>query len=495
MTATVPAAERALGADLVADYPAEAQPGLSVGRNLKIGLFHLGSGMADVITTGVWNRIMISDLGFSATPIGLLVSLRYFLAPLGVWAGRMSDQYRIFGTRRLFWVWLGRAMMALSTVGLGVMTASLARGAEADALHWLVIAGALLLFSVGSALSGSTFLALIYDRARADQRGRAVGIVWTFLLLGLTFGGVVFALLLPGHDEALPAGAAHLAFTPETLLTLFIVAALAMAGLWFISIVGEEKRGPAASSSSSAAAVAAEGGSVSTLRADLALAWKNRRTRAFFWFLALSMFFAFSQDLILEPFAGDVHGMDARITTRFTAYWGSMAILGTIVFLFLSRRIKALTNTVMNYIGVSALVLAFALFALSSLAEIRGLVTPGLIVLGIGLGVWNVGTLGLMMDMSPFGRAGTFLGFWTLVVTLARGGGVSGGGVLRDLGVSLFGSASIGYGFAFGVAVVGLLIALYALSRVDVRGFQSQFQGRTQAQPTNAEQVFAAGLD
>jgi BCD family chlorophyll transporter-like MFS transporter len=493
MTATVSSAERALGAVPEISQPVEtAQPDLSVGRNLKIGLFHLGSGMADVITTGVWNRIMISDLGFSATPIGLLISLRYFLAPLGVWAGRMSDQHTLFGLRRLFWIWLGRAMMALSTVGLGVMTASLARGAEADALHWLVIAGSLLLFSVGSALSSSTFLALIYDRARADQRGRAVGIVWTFLLLGLTFGGVVFALLLPDHDAALPADAAHLAFTPETLLTLFVIAALAMAGLWFISVVGEEKRSPAVRGAASAAA-AAEGGSVSTLRADLALAWRNRRTRAFFWFLALSMFFAFSQDLILEPFAGEVHGMDVRITTRFTAYWGSMAILGTIVFLFLSRRIKALTNTVMNYIGVGALVLAFALFALSSLAEIRGLVTPGLIVLGIGLGVWNVGTLGLMMDMSPFGRAGTFLGFWTLVVTLARGGGVSGGGMLRDLGVALFGSASAGYGFAFAVAVVGLLIALYALSRVDVRGFQGELQGT--AQPASAEQVFAAGLD
>ena len=39
---------------------------LSVGRNLKIALFHLGSGIADVMTTGVWNRIMISDLGFAA---------------------------------------------------------------------------------------------------------------------------------------------------------------------------------------------------------------------------------------------------------------------------------------------------------------------------------------------------------------------------------------------------------------------------------------------
>ena len=60
------------------------RPDLSIGHNLKIALFHLGSGMADVLTTGVWNRIMVADLGFSATFVGLLTGLRYFLAPIGV---------------------------------------------------------------------------------------------------------------------------------------------------------------------------------------------------------------------------------------------------------------------------------------------------------------------------------------------------------------------------------------------------------------------------
>ena len=52
--------------------------GLSPARNLKYGLFHLGSGMADVLTTGLWNRVMISDLGYSATPIGLLLACATF---------------------------------------------------------------------------------------------------------------------------------------------------------------------------------------------------------------------------------------------------------------------------------------------------------------------------------------------------------------------------------------------------------------------------------
>lgn len=453
---------------------------LSIGRNIKIGFFHLGSGMADIITTGIWNRIMISDLGFSATPIGLLVALRYFLSPLGVWAGRMSDQHAVGGYRRLFWVWLGRAMMSVSILTLGLITASLARGDSADLVDWVIITISLLLFSLGNAFSGSTFLALIYDRTPTHQRGRAVGIVWTFLLLGFTVGGVLFGVLLPSHEE----GAAALSFSPETLQNLFVLAALILGSLWFFSLLGEERR-----VQDSARAAAKPDAKPSSLREDLKLAWSERRTRFFFWYLALSMMFAFSQDLILEPFAADVFGMEARHTTRFAAYWGSMSILGTLVFLFLSRRYKRLTNTVMSNIGVVVLVVTFALFALSSFAGIRGLVTPGLILLGLGLGFWNVGTLGLMMDMSPFGRAGTFLGFWTLVVTMARGLGVSGGGVLRDIGLQLGASGEVAYGVVFVIGTIGLLISLWTLSQVHADEFT---QGD---QPTDAANVFAGALD
>jgi BCD family chlorophyll transporter-like MFS transporter len=453
---------------------------LSIGRNIKIGFFHLGSGMADIITTGIWNRIMISDLGFSATPIGLLVALRYFLSPLGVWAGRMSDQHAVGGYRRLFWVWLGRAMMSVSILTLGLITASLARGDSADLVDWVIITISLLLFSLGNAFSGSTFLALIYDRTPTHQRGRAVGIVWTFLLLGFTVGGVLFGVLLPSHEE----GAAALSFSPETLQNLFVLAALILGSLWFFSLLGEERR-----VQDSARAAAKPDAKPSSLREDLKLAWSERRTRFFFWYLALSMMFAFSQDLILEPFAADVFGMEARHTTRFAAYWGSMSILGTLVFLFLSRRYKRLTNTVMSNIGVAVLVVTFALFALSSFAGIRGLVTPGLILLGLGLGFWNVGTLGLMMDMSPFGRAGTFLGFWTLVVTMARGLGVSGGGVLRDIGLQLGASGEVAYGVVFVIGTIGLLISLWTLSQVHADEFT---QGD---QPTDAANVFAGALD
>jgi hypothetical protein len=94
-----------------------------------------------------------------------------------------------------------------------------------------------------------------------------------------------------------------------------------------------------------------------------------------------------------------------------------------------------------------------------------------------------------MMDMSPFGRAGTFLGFWTLVVTIARGIGVSSGGIVRDLMLQLSGSYATSYGFVFAVGAVGLLVAIWALSHVNVRSFKSQ-----QA-PVDATSVLAGSMD
>src|SRR5690606_34428659 len=115
----------------------------------------------------------------------------------------------------------------------------------------------------------------------------------------------------------------------------------------------------------------------------------------------------------------------------------------------------------MSYIGVIVLIAGFVIFSVSALALVRPLVTVGLIVLGIGLGLWNIGTLGLMMDMSPAGRAGTFLGFWSLVVTFGRGLGVSSGGIIRDIGLQLTGNLQVAYGAVFVLEVAGLLVALW----------------------------------
>jgi MFS transporter, BCD family, chlorophyll transporter len=436
--------------------------GLSTARNIKIAFFHLGSGMADVLIAGVWNRIMISDLGISATPVSLLASLRYFLAPLGIWAGRISDKRSFLGFRRLFWIWLGRLMMAISTFGLGFGTVQLMQNlGSAGVFTWGIIVVSMIFFSFGNAISGSTFLALIYDRSKPEQRGRAVGIVWTFLLLGFTVGGILFSILLP-RDEL----ATGLSFTPDDLMRLFVVAGLIFVVLWFFSLLGEEQHGAAIESDEAE-------DETRSWKEDLRLVWENPMMRFFLFYLGFSMFFAFSQDLVLEPFAGDVFEMDASLTNRFAAYWGSMAIISSVFSLWLLRKRESWTHTRLSQVGVALLIVTFALFAISAFMKVEALMIPSLYLLGLGLGFWNIGTLGLMMDLSPLGRAGTFLGFWSMIVTLARGGGISTGGIVRDLGLMASNQLSIAYGSVFAGAFVGLLVALWCLNNIHVEKFKT----------------------
>lgn len=453
---------------------------LSIPSNLKLGLFHLGSGMADVLTTGVWNRIMISDLGFQATPIGLLVSLRYFLAPLSVWAGRMSDQTALGGYRRMFWIGLGRLMMGISMLVMGFITAQLVAGASASVLVWVGLTLALGLFSLGNAFSGSTFLALIYDRTPEHQRGRAVGIVWTFLLTGFAVGGAFFGILLPSDPSVLSAN--EFGYSAQTLLTLFVVSSVLISGLWVFSMWGAERR-------NSAFNVSEYGEHATSFRQDMQAVLNNHPTRMFMGYLILSMLFAFSQDLILEPFAADVLNMSASVTSRFSAYWGTTAIIGSLLCIVLSRRWSRFNNTLMSKYGIYILVIAFGVFAYSALAYTDTYIMLGLLALGVGLGMWNIGTLGLMMEMSPDGRAGTYLGFWTLVVTLARGVGVSGGGILRDLVLGVSADLAIAYGVVFAVGAVGLIASYLFLMQTDARAF------RIEASQLDTAQMIGAGLD
>lgn len=80
----------------------------SIWRGLRLGSFHIGSAMGDILVTSIWNRILITNFGIPATPVSLLIALRYLISPLSLWAGHMTDNKRILGFRRTPIIWLGR---------------------------------------------------------------------------------------------------------------------------------------------------------------------------------------------------------------------------------------------------------------------------------------------------------------------------------------------------------------------------------------------------
>lgn len=413
--------------------------------------------------------------GFAATPIALLLALRYFLAPLSIWIGQRSDLTNWRGYRRLPYVWGGRLVMALSYVLLGVATLELAGRYDpwlrdfsfdlmnitvttnaGSALGWLGVVTALMLFSVGSTISSTTFLSLVYDRTPAHQRTRAISVVWFFLILGFAVAGVLYSRLLPEY-------------TREGFLALMLTAPAIMMGIWLFSLIGEEmpnKRRVASRSAEQA----------ESFWQTMKQVWASRQTRLFFLFLALTNGLFYTQDVILEPFAGTVFGMPLSTTNRFSAYWGSMTLLAIVLSLMAARRFpKRVNNTTLSRWSVILLVATFVMFACSALLYIRPLVTIALVTMGLGLGMWTVGTLGLMMAMTRAWGAGLYLALWTVASTLARGSGVALGGVLFDVALVLVGGdKAAAYGSVFLLQSIGFAGTLFILARISLAEFERE---------------------
>lgn len=432
---------------------------LSIRANIKIGTFNIGSAMADILGSGVWNRIMIADLNYPATPVSLLLALNYFLAPLAVWTGQKSDHTNWRGYRRLPWVWSGRALMAIGFLALAFATIELAE--TRSSVWWGGIVLAFLLTGMGATFSGSNYTTLIYERAPAHQRGRAIGIAWTMLLFGFSFAGVLFSRLLPDYS-------------PEGVGVLFLTAVALMVALWFFSVLGEERPTPSA----------LETRVSSNFKDDFRDVWSKPATRLFFLYIGLSFMGVFAQDQILEPFGGQMFDLSTGETSRFAALWGTTALLGSIFALTAQRRLSGASYGRINRYGLQVLVVTFALLAVAAYSNVEALLRPTLLLFGLGLGLWNIGTWGLMVSVSRAEKAGTYFGLWTMASLIFRGGGSIIGAVFRDISISLTDSLAFAYGTVFALEAGVILVAFLVIHRMTFRP--------TDEQNASSEQVLLA---
>ncbi len=424
-------------------------PRFSTLRTMKIGTFHIGSSFADILTSAVWNRILIVDLGLAATPVALLSALRYLLAPLSIWAGYRSDTKPIFGKHRLPYIWFGRLLMLLSLPLLPLATVLLA-GDPFSVQGWLLATLIFLIYGMGTLLSGSTFLALIRDSAPPAKQGQALSIVQVFLVVSFPLAAVIYGRFMPVYDQVL---------FWEIVLMGTVLAAL----FWFFALFGEDRR------KSTAPGIAAE--DTPRFNELLREMWRDQRTRTFFLFLALGAISAFAQDAVLEPFGGDVFGLAAGETTRFNAYWGAGVLISMIGTIVLTRKRQAYEQTSTTMLGLAATAVPLLLLGFVSLSSAQALLIPVLFLFGFGFGIYTVGAVSLLMAMTSDQRAGAYLGLWSVAQLVFRGMGIFLGGAVRDLALWATGSMTIAYATVFILEAVGLAVCIVLVARVDVPGF------------------------
>jgi len=430
----------------------EAEPKFSVGHSLKLGSFHIGSSMADLLTSAVWNRVLISDLGIAAFPVALLSALRYLLAPLTLWAGYLSDTRPVFGRRRIPYIWLGRLMMLAALPLLPLSTAALAQD-PGGAVGWTLALASFLVFGAGTLISGAPFLALVHDSAPYGRRGQAIGIVQLILVGSFAFVPALYARLMPAYDA-------------ELFRQLVFAGMAGAAFFWFFSVVGEERRAnrPAESLKPEPP----------RFFADFRLLWADSRARRYAVFLAASAFFAFMQDAMLEPFGGDVFGLEAGATTRFNAYWGIGVLVSMVGALVVTRKRRPDQQVSTTTLGLALLGLPLVLLAVASLAQSLPLVIPTLVFFGFGFGIFTVGGVILLMAMNAEARAGAYLALWSVIQLIARGLGIASGGLIRDLALGVAGEAGTAYAVLFATEGLGLFFCIWLLLRVDVPAFAAE---------------------
>jgi hypothetical protein len=105
----------------------------------------------------------------------------------------------------------------------------------------------------------------------------------------------------------------------------------------------------------------------------------------------------------------------------------------------------------------------------------KGIFTLGLLLMGLGLGASVPGLIGSMMDLTDKANAALYIGIWGIAQAFGQGLSNLGAGAMRDAAFNAFpNDLGTGYGFVFTIQALGMCLALYLYTRVNVKEFQQE---------------------
>jgi MFS transporter, BCD family, chlorophyll transporter len=179
------------------------------------------------------------------------------------------------------------------------------------------------------------------------------------------------------------------------------------------------------------------------------------------------------QDVLLEPYGGQVLGLGVGATTWLTAALATGGLAGFSVASSMLGR--GFDPARMAFVGAAVGLPAFA--AVLGAASLQSIVLfgGGVALVGFGAGLFGHGTLTLTMNRAPKEQAGLALGAWGAVQATAAGAAVALGGIGRDVVDALarrqvFGDAfdgpATGYAAVYGIEIVLLVATLVAMGKL-----------------------------
>mgnify|MGYP001260409415 CR=1 FL=1 len=444
-----------------------ASEGLPLGQLLRLSLFQVSVGMAMVMLLGTLNRVMIVELGVAASVVAAMIALPVLSAPFRTLLGYRSDTHRsAIGWRRVPYLWFGSLWQF---GGLAIMPFSLfvLSGDQTLGPPWAgeaLAALAFLMTGLGVHMTQTAGLALAADRATEETRPRVVALLYVMLLVGMGVSAVIVGSLLAD-------------FSALRLIQVVQGAALFGLLLNLVALWKQERPRPM-----SREAREAPRPRFRDAWADLAAGGPAGRLLAvvFVGTMAFNM-----QDVLLEPYGGEILGLSVSSTTLLTAMWAAGALFGFgLAARWLAQGLRA---PAMAARGATAGLAAFSAVIFSAPMASPPLFFAGAFGIGFGGGLFAVATLTIAMTMPVEGAAGRglALGAWGAAQATAAGLSVAIGGGLRDivgdlaitgrLGPALE-SPTAGYAFVYHLEI-GLLfvtlVALGPLARLTAGGAQA----------------------
>ncbi len=176
------------------------------------------------------------------------------------------------------------------------------------------------------------------------------------------------------------------------------------------------------------------------------------------------------QDALLEPYGGEILGLSVGATTGLTGAWA----LGSLIGFMLSGRALARGWDPLRLAGAGLVVgiNAFLLVLFAGPFSAPLMLYAGSLGIGVGLGLFSVGTLMEAMSLAKTETAGLALGAWGAVQATCAGLGIAVGGLMRDGVAALLQSGepattmamrATGYGVVYIFEIALLLIGLVAI--------------------------------
>jgi len=422
-----------------------ATPDVPLSRLLRLSLFQVSVGMALVMLIGTLNRVLIVELNVPASLVSIMIAIPLIFAPFRAVIGFKSDTHRsALGWKRVPYIWMGTLVQfggfAMMPFGLLVLSGA---GQASNAPQWIGQLGAGIAFLfVGAGLhtTQTVGLALANDLVPPESQPKVVGLMYVMLLIGMIVSAIIFGHLLSD-------------FSPGRLIQVIQGAAVMTIVLNVIALWKQEARRPAH-------LYPAEPKGKTFKESWDAFLEGNYATRRLIAVGLGTMAFSM-EDILLEPYGGDILKLSVSQTTSLTA---ALAAGGLFGFAWASHILsKGADPFKMSSIGALVGIPAFLAVIISGNIGEPILFALGTLLIGFGAGLFGHGTLTATMNLAPEGQSGLALGAWGAVQASAAGLAITLGGIIRDVVATNTNSSLMGYSTVYAIEICMLIMTIVAM--------------------------------